>query len=67
MQKSVTRRHERKLTMKTIRVPIRAEYKIVDGEPVLQSAEYAEVDARLVAEMIFKSIPNGTGYTDQPA
>ena len=27
----------------TIRVPIRARYKVIDGEPILQEAEYADV------------------------
>lgn len=40
---------------KTIRVPIIANYKTIDGEPVLQSAEYAEVDVRIIADMIAKA------------
>ena len=39
---------------KTIRVPIIANYKMIDGKPVLQSAEYAEVDIRIIADMIAK-------------
>ena len=41
--------------MKTIMVPIIAQFKIVDGEAVLQSAEYADVDVRVIAEMILKA------------
>jgi hypothetical protein len=41
--------------MKTIKIPITAQYKIIDGQAVLQSAEYAEVDARIIAEMIFNA------------
>lgn len=55
---TITRRRERKPAMKTIRVPIRAEYKIIDGKPVRQSAEYADVDPRVIAEMIIKATQN---------
>ena len=41
--------------MKTIKVPITAQYKIIDGEAVLQSAEYADVDINVIAEMILKA------------
>lgn len=44
--------------MKTIKVPICAEYQIIDGEAVLESAEYADVDVRIIAEMIMRSTSN---------
>lgn len=39
----------------TISIPIKAQYKIIDGKAVLQSAEYADVDPRIIVEMIFKA------------
>ncbi len=41
---------------KTIRVPIIANYKMIDRKPVLQSAEYVEVDVRIIADMDCKGV-----------
>ena len=36
----------------TVRVPLQASYKIIDGVPVLQSAEYADVDVDIIARLL---------------
>ena len=36
----------------TIRVPIRARYSVIDGVPILQEAEYADVDVKIIVEML---------------
>ena len=39
----------------TITVPIRARYEIVEGQAILREAEYAEVDVKIIAEMLLKA------------
>lgn len=38
----------------TICVPIRAHYRIVDGEVVRESAEYADVPVDTIAELLIR-------------
>ncbi len=39
----------------TITVPIRARYEVVEGQAILREAEYAEVDVKIIAEMLLKA------------
>ncbi len=39
----------------TITVPIRARYEIAEGQAILREAEYAEVDVKIIAEMLLKA------------
>lgn len=39
----------------TVSIPVKANYKLEDGQCVLQSAEYADVEASVIAEMILKA------------
>lgn len=39
----------------TIRVPIRARYSVIDGVPILQEAEYADVDVKIIVDMLLKA------------
>lgn len=50
----------------TIRVPIRARYKVIDGEPILQEAEYADVDVQIIAEMLLKAFRVSAKKIDDP-
>ena len=37
------------------RVPVKATYRIIDGAPVMVSAEWADIPAEVIAEMIIRS------------
>lgn len=39
----------------TIRIPIRAHYRIIDGEVVKESAEYADIPVDTIAEMLIRA------------
>lgn len=36
------------------RIPVEATYQIIDGEPVMVSAEWRDIPARKIAEFIIK-------------
>lgn len=49
----------------TITVPIWARYEIVEGQAILREAEYAEVDVKIIAEMLLKAFRVDTKEVDE--
>ena len=49
-------KEENGVSNQTIRIPIRATYRMIDGEAVKIDAEYADVPVNLIAKMIIRKL-----------